>query len=226
MRKRDDALTGDLFASQPESEFAWTRVIAPGAALLGGFALEAEEALLAALRGITEAAPFRRMLTPGGHTMSVAMTSCGAAGWVTDRGGYRYSATDPESGRAWPEMPAVFRELATRAAREAGYPDFDPDSCLINRYEPGARMSLHQDRDERDFSAPIVSVSLGLPAVFLFGGDLRGDPTEKIPLRHGDVAVWGGEARLRFHGVAPLKEGEHPALGRMRVNLTFRKALG
>ena len=199
--------------------------LADGAALLPAFALRYEEALLAALNDVVAAAPFRHMITPGGFTMSVAMTNCGAAGWITDRSGYRYGATDPESGRPWPAMPAVFSDLAREAAMEAGFAGFTPDACLINRYEPGAKLSLHQDRNERDVSAPIVSVSLGLPAVFLFGGLKRGDRTRKIPLVHGDVVVWGGPTRLAFHGVAPLKDGEHPATGKARINLTFRKAL-
>lgn len=156
--------------------------------------------------------------------MSVAMTNCGALGWVTDRAGYRYSERDPVSGQRWPEMPAEFRDLAVRAAARAGYRDFAPDACLINRYEPGARMALHQDRDEPDLSAPIVSVSLGLPAVFLWGGAERADRPTRIRLGHGDVVVWGGETRLNFHGVAPLADGEHPGLGRQRINLTFRRA--
>ena len=169
-------------------------------------------------------APFRHMQTPSGHLMSVAMTSCGTAGWVTDRSGYRYEACDPGSGRPWPAMPAVFLELAVQAAARAGFRGFVPDACLVNRYEPGARMSLHQDKDERDLAAPIVSVSLGLPAVFLFGGSRRADAPCRIRLAHGDVVVLGGPARLRYHGVTPLKDGQHPATGRQRFNLTFRKA--
>ena len=169
--------------------------MAEGAVLLRGFARPAEAGLLAALREIEREAPFRRMFTPGGHQMSVAMTNCGAAGWVTDRRGYRYDGADPESGKAWPTMPAAFRELAESAAREAGFAGFAPDACLINRYEPGAKMSLHQDRDEKDFSAPIVSVSLGLPATFLFGGPKRSDKTRRYRLEHGDVVVWGGPSR-------------------------------
>ena len=199
--------------------------LAEGAALLGGFALPVEAPLLAALEAVVAEAPFRRMVTPGGSTMSVAMTNCGAAGWVTDRRGYRYDAIDPESGRPWPAMPAAFDDLARAAAAAAGFGGFAPDACLVNRYEPGARLSLHQDRDERDFGAPIVSVSLGLPATFLFGGLRRGDPQRRVGLRHGDVAVWGGPARLAFHGVLPLTEGKHPATGRRRLNLTFRRAL-
>jgi alkylated DNA repair protein (DNA oxidative demethylase) len=156
--------------------------------------------------------------------MSVAMTNCGGIGWVTDRTGYRYDALDPESGKPWPAMPSSFRELAGQAAAQAGFDRFSPDACLINRYQPGARMSLHQDKDELDFGAPIVSVSLGLPAIFLFGGLKRSDKASRFRLQHGDIAVWGGPARLLFHGVAPLADGEHPVMGRQRINLTFRKA--
>lgn len=198
--------------------------MAEGAVLLRGFAWPMEAGLLAGLREIEREAPFRRMFTPGGHQMSVAMANCGEAGWVTDRSGYRYDGADPESGKAWPAMPAVFRGLAKAAAREAGFTGFAPDACLINRYEPGAKMSLHQDRDEKDFSAPIVSVSLGLPAIFLFGGLKRSDKPQRYRLAHGDVVVWGGPSRLFFHGIAPLADGEHATLGRQRINLTFRKA--
>src|ERR1700742_1933153 len=173
--------------------------LAEGAVLLRGFALDRDEELIRAVVDIARAAPFRHMVTPGGFAMSVAMTNCGEAGWVTDRTGYRYDPRDPESGRPWPAMPAVFADLAKRAASEAGYPGFSPESCLVNRYEPGARMSLHQDRNERDFAQPIVSVSLGLPAVFLLGGSKRIDRPIRVLLKHGDVIVWGGPARLRFH---------------------------
>jgi len=192
--------------------------------LLRGFARPVEAGLLAALHDIEADAPFRRMFTPGGHQMSVAMTNCGCYGWVTDISGYRYDGADPESGKAWPAMPVVFRDLAENAAREAGFAGFAPDACLINRYEPGAKMSLHQDRDEKDFAAPIVSVSLGLPAIFLFGGAKRSDKPQRYRLEHGDVVVWGGPSRLFFHGVAPLVDGEHGVLGRQRINLTFRRA--
>ena len=192
--------------------------------ILGGFARPAMETLLAALDRVVAAAPFRHMTTPGGFRMSVAMTSCGALGWVSDRTGYRYDSRDPESGAAWPAMPPEFFDLATRAAASGGFADFAPDSCLINRYEPGARLSLHQDRDERDFSAPIVSVSLGLPATFLWGGMRRTDRPRRVALHHGDVVVWGGPARLAYHGVAPLADGDHEQLGRRRINLTFRRA--
>jgi alkylated DNA repair protein (DNA oxidative demethylase) len=164
------------------------------------------------------------MLTPGGQRMSVAMTSCGALGWITDRRGYRYVSADPESGRAWPRMPPTFLRLAAAAAEAAGFPGFVPDACLINRYEPGTRLSLHRDEDERDLSAPVVSVSLGLPATFLFGGARRTDATQRVALQHGDVVVWGGPARLNYHGVAPLAAGRYPALANCRINLTFRRA--
>jgi alkylated DNA repair protein (DNA oxidative demethylase) len=199
-------------------------VMAEGAVLLRGFALSFEDTLIPALREIVREAPFRRMMTPGGHEMSVAMTNCGDAGWVTDQRGYRYDGSDPESGKSWPAMPDSFRALALCAAEEGGFPDFTPDACLINRYVPGAKMSLHQDKDEEDFAAPIVSVSLGLPAIFMFGGARRSDKTQRYRLQHGDVVVWGGPSRLFFHGVAPLAAGEHPLLRQQRINLTFRKA--
>jgi alkylated DNA repair protein (DNA oxidative demethylase) len=216
-------LTADLFARLPDIRPS-RETIAEGAVLLRGFALPFESELIAALREIIDQAPFRHMSTPGGHQMSVAMTNCGNAGWVTDRTGYRYDGADPQSGKPWPAMPSSFQALAAQAAAEAGFAGFAPDACLINRYEPGARMSLHQDRDEHDFGAPIVSVSLGLPAIFLFGGLQRADKTQRYRLQHGDVVVWGGPARLAFHGVAPLAEGEHALMGRQRINLTFRKA--
>ena len=198
--------------------------LASGAVVLGGFARAFEGPLAAALQQVVDGAPFRHMLTPGGRRMSVAMTNCGAIGWVSDRSGYRYDARDPESGRHWPPMPDVFQDLAVQAAQRAGFDGFTPDACLINRYEPGARLSLHQDKDEQDFDAPIVSVSLGLPAVFLFGGMRRADTPRRVPLTHGDVVVWGGPSRLRYHGVLPLEVGHHPLTGRYRINLTFRKA--
>ncbi len=195
-----------------------------GAVLLRGFAKDAGGELWGALDAVLDRAPFRHMTTPSGYRMSVAMTNCGDFGWVTDRRGYRYEPLDPDSGRPWPQMPVAFLDLAARAAAAASYPGFVPDACLINRYEPGARLSLHQDRNEKDFGAPIVSVSLGLPAVFLFGGDERSDRPRRVRIFHGDVAVWGGLSRLFFHGIAPLVEGEHPAMGRQRINLTLRKA--
>jgi len=213
----------DLFDAVPDVHPA-REDIAQGAVLLRGYATPIEAELLAALRDLVAQAPFRRMLTPGGHQMSVAMTNCGEVGWVTDRTGYRYDRTDPETGQDWPAMPPSFARLAGEAATAGGFPDFAPDACLINRYEPGARMSLHQDRDEQDFAAPIVSVSLGLPAVFLFGGLKRSDKPARYRLAHGDVVVWGGPSRLVFHGVAPLADGEHRLTGRQRINLTFRKA--
>lgn len=192
--------------------------------LLRGFALPIMDQLLAAIDAVTQAAPLRHMATPGGLRMSVAMSNCGQLGWVTDTRGYRYVRQDPAGSAPWPAMPPVFLQLARDAAEAAGYPGFAPDACLVNRYVPGARMALHQDKDECDFTAPIVSVSLGLPATFLFGGALRADRAARIVLVHGDVVVWGGEDRLRYHGVAPLKDGRHDVLGAQRLNLTFRKA--
>ena len=198
--------------------------MAEGAVLLRGFAKPFEADLVTDIGHVVAQAPFRHMVTPGGHAMSVAMTNCGAAGWVTDRSGYRYDANDPEAQKPWPAMPPSFCRLAAQAAAEAGFGGFAPDACLINRYAPGAKMSLHQDRDETDFAAPIVSVSLGLPAIFLFGGSQRSDKPRRYRLAHGDVVVWGGPSRLFFHGIAPLADGEHALLGRQRINLTFRKA--
>jgi alkylated DNA repair protein (DNA oxidative demethylase) len=201
-----------------------TEGLATGAFLLRGFALADEAEILSALRDVIAQAPLRHMVTPGGYRMSVAMTNCGSLGWLTDRSGYRYDAIDPESGKPWPKMPQALLNLAVSAAAEAEFPGFRPDACLVNRYEPCARLSLHQDKDEKDFTQPIVSVSLGIPATFLFGGERRSDKTRRVVLQHGDVVVWGGPARLHHHGVAPLKDAVHPLLGRERVNLTFRKA--
>jgi alkylated DNA repair protein (DNA oxidative demethylase) len=192
--------------------------------VLRGFALPYVPSLLPCIVAVGAAAPFRQMVTPGGFTMSVALTNCGALGWTTDRRGYRYTAADPASGQPWPAMPGVFEHLARKAAEASGFADFVPDACLMNRYEPGSRLALHQDRNEQDFDAPIVSVSLGMTARFLFGGLQRTIPPEKITLHHGDVVVWGGEDRLRFHGVMPLKGDAHPLLGSQRINFTFRKA--
>jgi len=216
-------MTRSLF-DHPATTEPEKQELAPGALLLHGFALSDDAALLHALEEVTARSPFRHMVTPGGFRMSVAMTNCGSLGWVTDRTGYRYDPADPDSGRPWPPMPADFLRLAQNAAAQAGFPDFLPDACLVNRYEAGAKLSLHQDRDERDLAAPIVSVSLGAPAVFLFGGLNRADKTKRVPVTHGDVVVWGGPARLRYHGVLPLKPDHHPAFGAHRVNLTFRKA--
>ena len=198
--------------------------LAAGAVLLRGLARPSAAALLNDLQGVLDHAALRHMLTPGGFRMSVAMSNCGALGWVSEGTGYRYCARDPASGSHWPAMPGSLRALATLAASHAGFVSFDPDARLVNRYEPGARLTLHQDRNERDFGQPIVSVSLGLPAVFLFGGAKRTDPTARVPLAHGDVVVWGGPARLRYHAVLALKEGHHPLTGRCRINLTFRRA--
>jgi len=213
----------DLFDASEECEVREER-LAPGAVVLRAYALPQAAALLSAIADVAAAAPFRHMVTPGRFRMSAAMTNCGALGWITDATGYRYEPADPESGLEWPPLPEAFARLAQSAAERAGFPGFAPDACLVNRYEPGARMSLHQDKDERDFGAPIVSVSLGLPIVFLFGGMKRAGRSVRIALEHGDVVVWGGPARLRYHGVAPLKEGRHPLTGCCRYNLTLRKA--
>jgi len=199
--------------------------LAAGATLLRGFASADTTALMKALEQVLTVAPFRHMITPGGFRMSVAMSNCGRVGWITDRTGYRYTPVDPTTGRPWPPIPGSFMRLAIRAAAEGGFGGFEPDVCLINRYEPGAKLTLHQDKNERDFAAPIVSVSLGVPALFLFGGTRRSDRPRRIRLENGDVVVWGGRSRLAFHGVAPLAEGDHPLTGRCRINLTFRKAL-
>ena len=198
--------------------------LAPGATLLHGVALPVADDLLAAVASVAEAAPWRHMVARTGHAMSVAMTNCGTLGWTSDRSGYRYIAVDPQTGHPWPALPACFATLARTAAEAAGFANFTPDACLVNRYAPGARMGLHQDRDEPDLSAPIVSVSLGLPATFLWGGPKRTDKAVRHRLQHGDVVVWGGPARLAFHGVAPLKPGEHQVTGPTRINLTLRRA--
>ena len=214
--------TSDLFASvaRPPSQEA----LGPRAAVLRAFATDRAATLVADVFRVSRDAPFRHLVTPGGYRMSVAMTNCGSCGWVSDTSGYRYDECDPTSGRPWPQMPGSFRELAARAAAELGFHDFAPDACLINRYEPGARLSLHRDSDEGDLSAPIVSVSFGLPAVFLWGGPKRSDRPRRVPLEHGDVVVWGGPTRLHYHGVLAVKEGGHSLSGRCRFNLTFRKA--
>ena len=216
-------MTFDLFDAQDAVEPA-TEPIAEGAVVLRAFARAVQDGLLADVTAVIAAAPLRHLVTPGGLRMAVAMTNCGALGWLSDRRGYRYDALDPERGVPWPPMPDSFLRLAREAAAAAGFAGFTPDAGLINRYVPGTKLSLHQDRDERDHGAPIVSVSLGLPAVFLFGGSKRTDKARRVSLRHGDVVVWGGPSRLRFHGVLALADGEHPLLGRQRINLTFRRA--
>jgi alkylated DNA repair protein (DNA oxidative demethylase) len=216
-------ITAELFASASGAQRR-DELLCDGATVLRGFALADERVLHGAIEAIVKRAPFRHLVTPGGLRMSVGMTNAGSLGWVSDRRGYRYDAIDPDSGQPWPPMPDAFLQLAGAAAAHAGFDGFLPDACLINCYEPGTRLSLHQDRDERDFRQPIVSVSLGLPAVFLFGGLKRTDATLRVPLTHGDVVVWGGPARLRYHGVMPLKMGHHEVYGEQRINLTFRKA--
>ncbi|WP_223460908.1 MULTISPECIES: DNA oxidative demethylase AlkB [unclassified Pseudomonas] len=217
-------LTFDLFADIEPEQQPRREQIGEQSYVLRGFALPWLERLLPALEAVLVAAPFRQMVTPGGFTMSVALSSCGQFGWTTDRSGYQYTRDDPQTGRPWPMMPEVFFQLAQAAAQAAGFADFAPDSCLINRYIPGAKMSLHQDKDEHSYAAPIVSVSLGLPAMFLFGSFARSDKSQRVPLFHGDIVVWGGVDRLRYHGVLPIKDGHHPKLGEQRINFTFRTA--
>lgn len=217
--------TMDLFAELPPGPGgASVEPLADGAMVLRRFASAQAERLWQDAGRVIAAAPLRHMVTPGGLRMAVAMTNCGALGWVSDRRGYRYEPVDPDSGKPWPPMPPSMRGLAEAAAAAAGFPGFEPDACLVNRYTPGTRLSLHQDRDEPDRGPPIVSVSLGLPAVFLFGGLRRSDPAMRVPLAHGDVVVWGGPARLRYHGVLAIQDGWHPLAGACRVNLTFRRA--
>ena len=215
-------MTLDLFENFAVTE-AKNEKLAPGALVLRQFALPYEKVLLNDLAGIIAMAPFRNMKTRGGYTMTVSMTSCGKFGWVSDESCYRYAETDPDKERFWPGMPDSFLDFAGLAAREAGFEGFKPDACLINRYVPGAKLGLHQDKDERDLRQPIVSVSLGIPATFLFGGFKRSAPISRIYLSHGDVVVWGGPSRLRYHGILPLKDNYHSILGKQRINLTFRK---
>ncbi|QRR30548.1 DNA oxidative demethylase AlkB [Pseudomonas simiae] len=216
--------TADLFADDALQQPAGREQIGEQSYVLRGLALPWIERILPELRRVLAQSPFRQMVTPGGFTMSAALSSCGDLGWTTDTSGYRYSPVDPRSQQPWPQMPEVLRQLAVQAAAQAGFFDFAPDACLINRYVPGAKMSLHQDKNERRYSEPVVSISLGLPAIFLFGGHERSDKPRKVSLFHGDVVVWGGVDRLRFHGVMPIKDGLHPIMGPQRINLTFRTA--
>ena len=216
-------MTMSLFEGPSNVELS-EEPLGPGATILRNFAVTEETEIMSGFNDVVSRAPLRHMITPGGFRMSVAMTNCGALGWVTDRTGYRYDPMDPASGLQWPPMPESFLRLATNAAAKAGFKEFVPDSCLINRYDSGARLTLHQDKNERDFGQPIVSVSLGLSATFLFGGLNRADTALRVKLTHGDIAVWGGPSRLRYHGVLPLTQGHHPLVGGHRINLTFRKA--
>ena len=213
----------DLFSDVTEKP-VWSENLGPGSVLLHAFAWSVTDLLYEDIQRVIKHSPFRQMVTAGGYTMSVSTTNCGDLGWVSDRKGYRYEPQDPLTRSPWLAMPESLGQLAVKAAQEAGYPNFEPDACLINRYDIGCKMSLHQDRDEKDYQWPVVSVSLGLPAVFMFGGAERSDPYSNILLEHGDVMVWGGPDRLRFHGIKPVKKGEHPLCGSARLNLTFRKA--
>lgn len=208
----------DLFAD----EAPWQEPLAEGAVILRRFACADAQGLIAQIMHLAGQSPFRQMVTPGGYTMSVAMTNCGEVGWTTDSHGYLYSPIDPLTSQPWPAMPTLFRELSDAASKAAGYPDFAPDACLINRYAPGAKLSLHQDKDELNLQQPIVSVSLGVPAVFQFGGLKRNDPLKRVMLEHGDVVVWGGASRLFYHGILPLKPAQHALTNEYRYNITFR----
>ncbi len=224
MPKKADPLTIDLF--DDFTEINPRRIIlAEDAVILRGYATDIAVDLIKSLEAIITQAPLRQMQTPNGYTMSVRTTSCGTLGWVSDAHGYRYERIDPNTGQSWPPMPQTFLELANQAAKEAGFNYFIPDSCLINSYEASAKLSLHQDKNERDLSAPIVSVSLGLPAIFLFGGNVRSERPQRHRLEHGDVAVWGGASRMAFHGIEPLIDGVHSLTGKQRINLTFRKVM-
>lgn len=217
----------DLFADDDSLPRQWQEILAPGAVILRGYAGDCAGQLLETIASLAAVAPFRHLITPGGHRMSVGMTNCGTLGWVSDEFGYRYAATDPLTGRPWPLMPDHFRRLAEQAAKAAGYPHFSPDACLVNRYTPHARLTLHQDKNEHDLTQPIVSVSLGLPATFLFGGTQREHPCSRVSLTQGDVMVWGGESRLNYHGILPLKEAlpPWPLREAVRYNLTFRRVM-
>jgi len=208
-----------LFAADPQLTVDHP---AEGVTLLRAFCINQAPDLLDAINTITQSSPFRNMIVPSGHTMSVAMTNCGSLGWTTDRTGYRYTPLDPTTNKPWPPMAEILQHLATSAATSAGFPHFTCNACLINRYEPGARLSLHQDKNEQDYSQPIVSVSLGLPATFLLGTLRRADTPRRIRVEHGDVFVWGGPARLIYHGVAPIAADTHLLTGSCRINLTFR----
>jgi DNA oxidative demethylase len=215
-----DALTMDLFFGQT----AETIPLAPGAYYLPGFALPGMDTLWRCVQQQMAATPPQQMMTPMGYLMSVGTMSMGSWGWVSDAQGYRYSAINPSNNQPWPPLPAAILQLAADAAEKAGYPHFVPDSCLINVYTPGSKMGLHQDKNERDFSQPIISVSLGIPAIFLFGGAKRSDKPARILLQHGDVVVWGGASRRFYHGVAAIKPHAHSLTGNLRINLTLRKA--
>jgi alkylated DNA repair protein (DNA oxidative demethylase) len=216
-------MTADLFADALPTERR-NESLGPGAMVLRAFAWDEGARLVELIHALASVSPFRHLITPGGHTMSVAMTNCGSVGWVSDRRGYRYDAIDPQTGQPWPPMPPLFLRLAAEAAAEAGFRDFVPDACLVNRYDTGSRLTMHQDRNEKRDSEPIVSVSLGVPALFQFGGQGKGVKPLTIPLVHGDVVVWGGPSRMNYHGVMPLKASHHPLTGMLRLNLTFRTA--
>lgn len=224
MQHKQDSQTIDLFAEMKEINPKRVE-LGEEAMILRGYASDIAVDLFNDINAIISESPLRKMQTPNGYTMSVQTTSCGSFGWVSDAKGYRYERNDPLTRQPWPAMPSSFIKLANQAASEAGFNNFVPDCCLINHYQAGTKLSLHKDKDERDFTAPIVSVSLGLPAIFLFGGLNRSDPTQRYKLEHGDIAVWGGKSRLVYHGIQPLIDGNHPLTGHSRINITFRKVL-
>ena len=215
----------DLFDDLPLATEDLHTAIGPGAVLMRGLGRAGDVQILQAVESIIAQAPLRQPHTPGGYTMSIQTTRCGSVGWLSEPGGYRYSTINPRTGQPWPAVPECLMDFAVDAATQAGYPDFVPDSCMINQYLPGNKLGLHQDRDERDLRAPVVSLSLGLPAIFLFGGLQRTGKTQRYRLAHGDVVVWGGPSRLAFHGILPLAHGDHALVGQRRLNVTFRRVL-
>lgn len=220
----DNSEEHSLFAAAPGNADLVNDVelLAEGAVILRGFARDVGKELLLHIAAIAGVSPFRHLIMANGMPMAVAITNCGPLGWISTVKGYRYSSTDPMTGRPWPGMPASFHTLAVQAAHAAGFEGFNPGVCIINRYTVGTHLHMHQDRDETRDAQPVVSVSLGLPAKFRFGGQGKGQPARLVPLEHGDVAVWGGRSRMAYHGIAPLEPGTHPLTGDVRLNLTFR----
>lgn len=180
--------------------------------------------LMVQVERITKVSPFRKMMTPNGHYTGVALTNCGDFGWTSDRNEYRYSSSDPLNNQPWLAIPESFKALAKNAAHVAGFKDFEPDACLINQYLIGTKLGSHQDKNEKDFSQPIVSVSIGLSAVFQIFGNQRAGQAINYRLYDGDVVVWGNSARLCYHGVRTLSAAELDPTCQQRINITFRKS--
>jgi len=193
--------------------------IFPGAVLMRSLALPQDNEFFTAAEAIIAARPLHHTTTPSGLPMGVMVTDCGDSRAFANR----WDTANPERMRLWPPMPPLLRDFAIRCAVRSGFPQFRPDACHINRYQAGTKLGLHQDRHECDWTQPIVSLSFGLECIFLLGGLQRTDKPRRILLEHGDVIVWGGPSRMRFHGVQPLKPGHHPLTGPYRYNLTFRK---